>query len=204
MLESKIRHIEDLIVAIMLSDSQIQKNRYNGYEISFNLDHTKKYILENYISRNKITDDICIRQVGYESYVLENNLLLERIIRDWTDGQTVVSINPGLLNSNVCLLLLCLFATKGKRNIIIKTNMNASAQTTLQYLCYELFKIHFIPNGKHFKIRLLNNLISKSISEGRPYYESTELILLLSELDRLTFLNSRREHEKERLSYAFY
>ncbi|MGF9975506.1 hypothetical protein [Viridibacillus arvi] len=204
MAEFKGKKVEDLIVAILLSDSHIRKNHRKNYEILFSLDKEKNYILHNYVIRNNIQDSISIKQIDDQKYVFENNIMLERIVRDWTDGQRVTSINPQLLNTNVYTLLICLFAYKGKKDVIIHTNMAREAQATVQFFIYELMGTHLIPNGKVFKVRLLNKLVAKSIIEGRPYYESMEIMSLLSDQEKHYFYDQHHSFIEGNLSYANY
>lgn len=201
----RIKSLRDLIIAILISDSEIKNTNSNGKQIFFTLEQRKQYILENYISRNHLENSVSIKQIDNTHFIMKNNLILESIVQDWTGGkqQIVQYVNPQLLNTNVFILLICLFGKRGKKDVVIKTNLARKAQETLQYVVYELIGINCIPTNKHFKIRLLNKLVAKSIMEGRPAYESMEMMLLLTEPEKKIFLNVSN-YEGDHLSYAVY
>ncbi|MCM3317955.1 hypothetical protein M3603_15155 [Rummeliibacillus stabekisii] len=204
--DEKMKSIKDLIVAILLSDCDIKKRSKSERDIIFTLENShKQYILENYISRNQIDNYIDIQRLEDSRFLVKSNLLIEKILQDWTDEKQRVSyINPQLLNVNVFILLICLFGQRGKKDVHIKTSMTRGAQETVQFFMFEYIGVHFIPSGRHFKIRLLNKLVEKSIVEGRPAYESVEMASLLTESERKSFLTVREKHKEDQYTYAFY
>lgn len=179
--DKKLRMTEELIVTLLLGSGRHIRQKGGNSELEFTLLPDKVYILETYIKQNKIELDI--RQVEDQphTYILKPSLLLERILRDWTDDEKIIAVDSKYLTSSVFMLWVCLFAEKQENEAIVnKTNLALNAGNTVSYYFNKRMERVIIAylNNK-FHIGALDELFKYSLKTNRPSYETLELGKLL-------------------------
>lgn len=175
---------ENIIVAILLGNSEIIK-KYNGlHEVQFKLPTNRSHILEQYLENNTYANvDITpINEIEHR-YRLNTSFTLEKIIRDWTNEQGKITVfDPTKLTANVFTLWLCLFTIQDTFSVTIKstscTKEVAQALCRLyegliesSYICYKDSKFH---------IGALNSVLVYSLRNNRPSYETLSIASLMT------------------------
>lgn len=186
-----LRLTEDLIVALILGNSNIEKESRGLHRLVFSLPINKQIILEKYLKKNRI-NSLEFEKDSSGRFTLKHSLILERIISEWTKNCVVEAIDPRYFNKNMFMLWLCLFGEKTKRYVIIKHNhLSYRVQQAIIQLFKEIMSFTTITtNGYYFKISCFKELFLESIRNSRPSYESAELWDLLSnnEKEKLNLL----------------
>jgi len=190
-----MRLTEDLIVALLLGNSKIQKENNGLHSLVFTLPENKQLILEKYLKRNKI-NSIDIKKYSNDEFKLKHSLILERILSEWTENGIVVAIDPRYFNKNMFMLWVCLFGKKRKRDVIIQHNHLAyNVQMTIIQLFKIIMSFNTITTNKcFFKISCFEKIFLESIRNNRPSYESVELWNLLSENAQKKINTLRKEY----------
>lgn len=203
-----LRMTEDLIVAILLGDSFIQ-NKSGKHELKFYLPLNKRKILKMYIEKYQLQHLVFIEEMIDEkdTYLVKDSLVLERIIRAWSDGTNIIAMDPRLLRNSTYMLWLCLFGTKVNNQVLIKQNtLTLDTKHTLIYLFEKTMRTSYLRlNAEgHLKVQALDELLLTSIIENRPSYESLELHALLTDHAKKTFLQKQERMNEEMRGYACY
>lgn len=202
-----LRMTEDLIVAILLGDSIIQ-NRSGKHELKFCLPSNKQKILRMYNEKYCLHSLICIEREKEKDYFLvKNSLVLERIVRDWSDGTNVIAVDPRLLKNSTYMLWLCLFGEKVNDHVIIKQNtLTLDTKHTLIYCFEKTMRTSYLRlNAEgHLKVQALDELLLTSIIENRPSYESLALHELLTDHAKKIFLQKQEKMKEEMREYACF
>lgn len=203
-----LRMTEDLLVAILLGDSTIQK-KSGKHEIKFYLPSQKQKILKMYIEKHRLHSLICIEEVIKENdfFIVSNSLVLERIIREWSDGTNVIFLDPRLLKTSTYMLWLCLFGKKVNNQVLIKQNtLTLDTKYTLIYFFERTMRTSYLRlNAEgHLKVQALDELLLASIIENRPSYESLALHELLTDHAKKSFLQKQEKMKEEMREYACF
>ncbi len=203
-----LRMTEDLLVAILLGDSTIQKKSAK-HELKFYLPPNKQKILKMYIEKYKLQSLICIDGVNEETdfFIVSNSLVLERIIREWSDGTNIIFLDPRLLKNSTYMLWLCLFGRKVNNQVIIKQNtLTLDTKHTLIYFFENTMRTSFLRlNAEgHLKVQAIDELLLASIIDNRPSYESLALHELLTDHSKKSFLQKQEKMKEEMREYACF
>ncbi|MFJ7890533.1 hypothetical protein ACIQYL_20950 [Lysinibacillus xylanilyticus] len=192
-----IKQTQDLIVSILIGNSWIVKTG-NLYELHFKLKNNKHFFLRKYLDSNPNTS-VLIREVNEieNIYAVEHSIVLERILRDWTNGRDVIAINPINLSSTVFMLWICLFGERITNEAILEnTTISLDAAKTLcEYYPEYMESAYIIFKNNTFRIGALDEVFLYSIKNNRPSYETLELSTLLPHFGKLNELKRVAEGE---------
>lgn len=190
-----IRPLEDLIIAIFLSECHIMKTP-NGRELQFNLEQRKIQLFHSYIHRNGIDNHI---RFNTETNVgqIKQSVLLEKILQEWTNNGVVTAIDPRIVKTSTFLLWISLFARKTKKGVTIDTNLPELIQRDIPYYFRSYINTTLYPKGSSFDIKPFHFVLTSSITAQRPASEILELNFLLPENEEPVFKKIMAEREAE-------
>lgn len=194
-----IKQTQDLIVSILIGNSWIVKSRGgNQSELHFKLKDNKHFFLKKYLDSNQNTS-VVIREVNIQDniFAVEHSTVLERILRDWTNGNNVIAINPNNLSPAVFMLWICLFGERFKSEAFLEnTTMSLKAAKTLcEYYPKYMESAYIVFANSTFTIGALDEVFLYSIRNNRPSYETLELGSLLPHDGKLNELKRVAEGE---------
>lgn len=174
--------LNDLIVSSLLTKYEVKSHEGQNY-LKVEISQSKKYILEDYIEHHLISKFVQI-QIDEPYFIIRPCLMLEYILKDWTNNGEVTAINPSDLHINTLLFWITLFAYKTEYSVVVETNLSIPLQKTLCYFFSRTIKdceIINMDNRFHFKSFLELYLLSNSY---RPYLETGELNEMLSSTEK--------------------
>lgn len=182
-----IKQTEDLLVSILIGNSWIVTPKGSKQsELHFQLNENKQFILRKYLDTNSDAA-VIIREVNLNEniYAVEHSLMLERILRDWTNGNEIIAINPINLSTSVFMLWICLFAERLSNESILmnKTISLDAAKTLCAYYGEYMESAYIMFRNNKFRIGALDEVFLYSIRNNRPSYETLELGTLLPKGD---------------------
>lgn len=178
-----IKQTEDLLISLLIGNSWIVKPKGRKQsELHFQLKENKQFILGKYLDTNNQAA-VVIREVNGENniYAVEHSIMLERILRDWTNGKEVIAINPINLSTSVFMLWICLFGERlTNEAVLVNNTITMEAAKTLCFYYREYMDSAYIlfKNSK-FRIGALDEIFLYSIRNNRPSYETLELGTLM-------------------------
>lgn len=173
----KSKPLEELIIAVLLSDCNID-NTPNGRHISFIIDERKIPYLENYIRENNIFPHVEYDK-NENTWMIKQSILLEKILREWTDFTEVIAVDPRYISENCLLLWILLFAEKTQKGVSIQTNLPANIRKDIPYYFEDLFKVRLFEKGNSFYIKTYYTLLYRANQIKRPAMDHLELNYLL-------------------------
>ncbi len=203
-----LKMTEDLLVAILLGDSTIERKGVK-HILKFFLPPSKQKILKMYIDKSKLQTLIYIDAVPGENnlFIISNSLVLERIIRDWSDGENVIALDPRLLRNSTYMLWLCLFGNKVDNQVVIHQNtLTLNTKHSLIHFFGKTMGNSFLRLNSegHFKVQALDELLLTSIIEHRPSYESLAILELLTDHAKKSFMLKQEKIEEEMREHACF
>lgn len=175
-----LRHSEEFILALLMGDSLIKGDIHN-HKVYFKVDQDKEFVLKLYLDSN-LLDYLSIDKISEGTYCLKNSFVLEKILREWSDGNQICAVDPQLLNPNVFLLWICLFAKIQHAEVsIVSHNLTKQVQQTILLIYKEIMKTDSIYLSHNtFKIHSIEDIFIYSIHSHRPSYETVEISRLLN------------------------
>lgn len=185
--------IEDLIIALLLGNTEVIEISKYQHELRFMLSPDKQTLLQHYLDRHKIDNQLSMRLDDTTGEIhLESSITFEKIISEWTLNGIVALIAPQMLNANVFMLWVTLFGKPSRQGAQLRHNMSKQARETLCYLFEEMTGLSLVSNEICFIFKVIHPFIELSIQLKRPRYETHALYLLLSETDRNKFIQKDR------------
>lgn len=185
--------LEDLIIAVFFSKCSIEKTK-NGRELNFSLQTRKITYMDSYLRRHKLDNHIRIdSQSGNAS--IKESVVLEKILRDWTNGETVTAINPRLINAHTFLLWILLFGRKTKRSVAIDTNLNDHLRRDILFYFNLYLLAPLYDKVDSFYIKPYFSVLAQAIQIQRPAIENLELNYLLPEQEVDAFKKTMIDRE---------
>lgn len=201
MTDKEREKLEDFIIAILLNKADIRKEREGRY-LFFQLKKNRKsIILDDYIKRYNLMNFIIYNEKKLTGYV-RPSLMLESVLRIWTENGKVHIIDPISLRFGAYYMWIALFAERTPNGtIIIQSELEHQVQYTLSILFKEQFGVNLIP-GNPLRITPFSPILIGSVKYNRPIKESMELSHLLPDKEREQLQNLITEWSKEREHYA--
>lgn len=178
-----IKQTEDLLISLLIGNSWIVTPEGSKQsELHFQLKENKQFILGKYLDTNSHAS-IVIREVNPDEniYAIEHSIMLERILRDWTNGKDVIAINPINLSTTVFMLWICLFGERLTNEAVLvnKTMSIEAAKTLCAYYGDYMDSAYIMFKNCKFRIGALDEIFLYSIRNNRPSYETLELGTLM-------------------------
>lgn len=192
--------LEDMIVAILLSKTDIRKGEY-GRSLHFVLKPRKIPVLIDYLERYNLHSQIVFNLSTLEGHVLPS-LMLETILRSWVKNDQVQSVDPLSLRLNTYYMWMGLFAEKTPHSVAIPTDLDPSIQYTLSTLFHQQFNVP-LTQGSMMQIKPFSPVMMQAIQTNRPIEESMELSYLLPNKEKDTIKQLVSQWEEERANYAY-
>ncbi|MFD5853587.1 hypothetical protein ACFWGC_25985 [Cytobacillus pseudoceanisediminis] len=192
--------LEDIIVAILLSKTDIRKDK-NGRTLHFVLKPRKIPVFIDYLERYNLHSQIVFNLSTLEGHVLPS-LMLETILRSWVKNDQVQSVDPLSLRLNTYYMWMGLFAEKTPHSVAIPTDLDPSIQYTLSTLFHQQFNVP-LTQGSMMQIKPFSPIMLQAIQTNRPIEESMELSYLLPNKEKDTIKQLVSQWEEERANYAY-
>lgn len=192
--------LEDIIVAILLSKTDIRKGK-NGRSLHFELKPRKIPVFIDYLERYNLHSQIVFNLSTLEGHVLPS-LMLETILRSWVKIDQVQSVDPLSLRLNTYYMWMGLFAEKTPHSVAIPTDLDPSIQYTLSTLFHQQFNVP-LTQGSMMQIKPFSPIMLQAIQTNRPIEESMELSYLLPNKEKDTIKQLVSQWEEERANYAY-
>jgi hypothetical protein len=200
LLAKEKEYLEDMIIAILLTDSEIRKNP-NGRSLHFRLDQRKIRVLVDYLKRFNL-----VSQFNFDTHTLEGyvkpSLMLETTLKTWAWDNKIQVIDPLSLRLNALYIWLGLFAKKTIHGVAVPTSLDSGLQYTLARIFLEKFKSHLIP-GPYIKVKPFSPIMLNAFKSNRPIEESMELSYLLPKNEVTAIKALVAEWEAERSNYVY-
>lgn len=196
-----IKPLEDLIVAILLSEWDIQQCR-EGRCLHFKLERRKQTILEDYVHRFKLKENVVFDSHTSKGYI-KPSIMLERVLKSWVEDNEVQAIEPRNLRLNMYLMWIALFGIKFTDRVVIQSSLGFNQQQTLSVLFNDEFQSMLIP-GKMIQIKPFRFILLRALVQAsRPTDECIELSYLLPEKEKISFQQSIIDWEEEHSTYVY-
>jgi len=196
----EIKPLEDMIVAILLAEWEIQKDE-QGRRLHFRLDRRKLNVFWDYLNRFKIIEYVSFDPITLNGYI-KPSIMLERILKEWTGENQVQRIDPRKLRLNMYLIWVGLFAKKTFNGVAIKTSLGKEQQRTLAILFNEQFDSTLIV-GNTIQLTPFSPILLRAVQSNRPIEECIELSYLLPQKEKKIIKQKIIDWEEERSTYAY-
>lgn len=180
----QLEALENLTIATLLQKPLVVEHP-NGHikNIQIPLEIGKEDFLNKYIVRYKLETDVTILK-EYNMLQINQSLVLERIVRDWTTRGEVTGLNPSKVSSELFMLWICLFGRKTEKNVVIDTSLDENVKQTVCKFFHKYLHTNLIDKGIVFQIMPFTNILLKSYQEKRVLEETKELNKLLTDKER--------------------
>lgn len=196
----EIEKLEDMVVAILLSETNIHKSR-EGRGLYFKLETRKLDIFLDYLQRFNLHSQFEYDPLTLEAYV-KPSLMLEAILKIWVWDDRVQVIDPSTLRLNAYFIWIGLFGKKINNGVAIPSDLDPSLQYTLIHLFYNQFKTNLY-RGNLMQIKPFSPIMLQAINSNRPLEESMELSYLLPKKEKENLKKLVSDLEEERANYAY-
>lgn len=197
---SKIKALDDFIVSVLLTKNTIEHTS-SGRVLHFKLEYKKLPVFIEFISKNKLKEHIYFDIDSLKGFI-KPSLSLERILRQWTQNNTVLYIDSNDIRVSSILTTAILFAKQTlEKKIVIPTSLGREQQQTLSNLVGQLMDIKIISGHHTIIIYPFSSLVLRALRE-RSMKECMELIDLCSYQEKEIVKRKVVKEEGEKNSYA--
>lgn len=198
--KKEIEKLEDLIVAVLLSQTSIHKT-HSGRSVVFKLKERKVSIFLDYLQRFNLTSQFEYSPLTLEAYI-RPSLMLEHILKIWIKEDKVQVIDPSTLRLNAYFMWIALFGEKTTTGVAVPTELDSNLQYTLKNLFEDQFDTTLY-RGQLMQISPFNPIMLHAIKSNRPLEESMELSYLMPQKEKEYLKEKVYELEEERANYAY-
>ncbi|RNC99581.1 hypothetical protein [Lysinibacillus halotolerans] len=127
-------------------------------------------------------------------------------VNDWTFDNKIIAISPSLLNMNVYMLWISLFAEQRKNFIRIpNSHLSNEAALTLANLFEDYTGISITTNNLQFALYGIKEIVVLALKLKRPHYEIYRFLEFLSdnEYTKLIHLLSNERFGLRRVNFEY-
>lgn len=180
---SSVKALNDLIISSFLTKFRLVKTSgQKSLEVAIHPE--KKYLLQDYINQNHLENYVDVH-LEKNVFYIKPSFMLEQKLKDWTSNGKVTAINPADLHTRTFLFWIALFAVKSNYSVVIETELPPEIQETLTFLfSRSIQNCSIASSGKVFHFESFLELYLLSVKHNRPYVESGELNLMLSDKEK--------------------
>lgn len=180
-----IRSLENFIIATMLAEGKIVQTK-TGREVHFPFQIRKTELLISYLTKNNLTQHVTLN-MNNESGIIRQSIILEKILKDWSNKVEITAINPKKYNLKILTLSICLYAQKSKHGVILNTNLKEELQDTITSLTNLTLPITLRSYKDSFYMKPFFPFLLEAIKFKVTLLETAELNYLLPDKEKVLF-----------------